>query len=136
MNFIENYIKGNENKWVWYLSTLIGSLLPVFFRLILSSTNNHFEPFDIKDLLFSGLAMNLSNLNLIGHKIFDIKVVLATISAILIIFISFLITAFMFLDILKGELFNVTILEILSIFLVLGSIYLSYESNNYVFKNE
>lgn len=67
MGMFERYINAPEHKWAWYIGTLIGSFIPIILRFLIS-LDSEISSFDIKDLLFAGLAMNLSNLSLVNGK--------------------------------------------------------------------
>jgi hypothetical protein len=71
-------LQGSDDKWMWYFLTLFASFIPVILRLLVSF-DLPIQGYDIKDFLFAGLAMNLSNLSLIGHKEFDRKLAIALI---------------------------------------------------------
>lgn len=133
MGFIEKYIEGNFYKWIWFLGTLIGSLLPILARLFacLAFEINYF---DIKDVLFAGLAMNLSNLSLIGSKRFKMKPIIALASGIFIFLLSMLIAIFLCAENKPPNNYQF-ILNIISLIFVAGAVFLSYTANNYVFKN-
>jgi hypothetical protein len=124
----------NEPKWIWFIGTVIASFIPVALRFITSMDYN-VNPIDIKDFLFAGLGLSLSNLNLIGHKKFDQKTVIALFSAGAIVFIAYALGVYLRneadIDTVKKEPFW---LSFFSYGITFASIYLSYEANHYVFK--
>jgi len=124
-------IRKNDNKWTWFILTVVASLLPVLFRF-LAWTDFNIKIFDIKDLLFAGLAINLSNLNLVGSKEFDEKINIVLFSVLFIILFSFVLGIMLICEAFKA---HTTILNWLSIAGTDFSIYQSFEANNYVFKS-
>lgn len=141
MNPIKKYIEGNEYKWFWFFLTFGGSCLPIIARF-LCGLSSSIEIFDIKDVLFAGLAMNLSNLNLVGNKKIEAKVVISLLSVALIFLCTLIIGIFLCtensIDSTNGLLSlkqGLCILKVLSGILVAFSIYWSYNANNYVFEN-
>ncbi len=134
MGIFERLKPGQEYKWIWYLGTLFGSLLPMIIRLVISM--DHKIPcFDLKDFLFAGLAMNLSNLNLIGTKSFKYKTEIALFSTACIVIIAAVIGV-LFADEANTEKNNLFGIKALSLLFVSLSIYVSFEANNFVFKKE
>ncbi len=132
MSLIEKYIEGNESKWIWFTLTLIGSLIPLILRFLVSLAFP-IQSFDIKDLLFAALAINLSNFNLIGSRNFKTKTIIVIFSALLIIFISSTLGVFLCTE---ANTHQVSFLKLktISIVFFLASVYMSFEANNYVFK--
>jgi hypothetical protein len=134
MNILKSWIQGNENKWLWYGGTLIGSMVPLIFRLLISLDNRHVACFDIKDLLFMGLAINLSNFNLIGTRNFPYKVAIAIVSGIFILLMGFALGTVM-TDESNSTPNPFLWLKIISSCFVLFSVYMSYEANRFLFEN-
>lgn len=135
MDFIKRFVEANTYKWVWFLGTLIGSLLPIFGRLF-ASMAFEIKSFDIKDALFAGLAMNLSNLTLIGSKssrTLKVKGFLAMASGAFIFFLSLLIAIFLCAE-NSEETSLINVLKAIALAFSVGAVFLSYSANNYVFK--
>lgn len=132
MSLIEKYIMKSENKWLWFIITICGSFIPLIFRYVVSLGFPTTSNFDIKDVLFAGLAMNLSNFNLLSSKNFKAKVVIALLSSIMIAVIAVLISIFLAKE--NDKINSLTLLQLLSVIFVLFSIYMSYETNNFVLK--
>lgn len=122
----------NDYKWLWFILTFFGSFIPLILRFI-TSLDFNIPSFDIKDLLFAGLAMNLSNLNLVGSKKFDTKLIIVLFSALFIILIAFALGVFLRNEADKSDVSTFWLKTCSTIFVGL-SIYVSYEANNYVFK--
>src|SRR5688572_5147167 len=87
MGIFERYVSGAQHKWNWYMCTLIGSLIPMGLRFFIS-LDYQINMFDIKDMLFAGLAMNLSNLGLLNNNKFKQKDRIGVLSGFFIVFIS------------------------------------------------
>jgi hypothetical protein len=131
MGIFERYINAPEHKWAWYIGTLIGSFIPIILRFFIS-LDCEISSFDIKDLLFAGLAMNLANFNLIAGKEVENQHKIAGLSVLWIIFISTVLGVFFHgesLDVKK----NFYGLKITSGVIVLISTLASYATNQYVF---
>jgi hypothetical protein len=116
---------------MWYFLTLFASFIPVILRLLVSF-DLPIQGYDIKDFLFAGLAMNLSNLSLIGHKEFDRKLAIALISMTFILLIGFLIGLFLFNEAMNNK-YPLPTLQVFSFVFVGISVYMSREANYYVF---
>ena len=124
--------KKNEPKWIWFIGTVIASFVPVILRLI-TSLDYNITKLDVKDFLFAGLGLSLSNLNLVGSKEFDQKMLIAFVSGGLIALIGFALGIYLRneADIVKKDPLW---LGICSYAITIASLYLSYEANSYVFK--
>jgi hypothetical protein len=131
MNLIRKWIESDEYKWLWFGGIFIGSAIPMILRGVLSLDRN-IDSFDIKDLLFMGLAVNLSNLNLIGSREFKYKVSIAFFSVLFILMMGFGLGEIMTDESnrVKGSLMGLTVV---SVIFVTVSVYVSYEANRYVF---
>lgn len=81
---LESKKNTNDLRWIWFFGTLIASCTPMLLRLLISM-GNEIDTFDIKDLIFAGMSINLANLNLIGNKSFDYKVVVIFCSVVFLI---------------------------------------------------
>lgn len=130
MNIFER-IERNEYKWMWFVFTLIGSFLPMGFRY-LASLGFNVSSFDIKDLLFAGLALNISNLTLAGSQRSDTRVVMAGVS----FFMSLIIAVFIVIFMCNEEFPTKELigLKYLSYPVVILSGIISWQANNYVHK--
>jgi hypothetical protein len=125
-------IRRNDYKWAWFILTLIASISPIICRFIVWC-DFKINLFDIKDLLFAGLAINLSNLNLVGSKNFDEKVLIVMSSIIFLTFFAFIIGVALATEAIKDTP-KIICLDWLSVIVAALSIYVSFEANNYVFK--
>ena len=132
MSFIKKHIEGNENKWLWFSLSLLASLLPIFTRYCASLGSNTVASFDIKDLLFAGLAMNLANFNLVSAKKIKAKLAIIGLSAILIVVISVIVGIFLMAEPQPVQNNGLPLLRLISGALVIFSIFMSYCANDYV----
>jgi hypothetical protein len=87
MGIFERYLDSAQHKWNGYMCTLLGSMVPMVLRFIIS-LDCEINMFDIKDMLFAGLTMNLSNLNLMNNDRLKQKERIAVLSGLFIFFIS------------------------------------------------
>ena len=115
------------------MCTLAGSMIPMALRLFIS-LDHKIAMFDIKDLLFAGLTMNLSNLNLMSNE-FEARARIAMLSGFLIVVISVALGASLINEDSNTNRFGLGS-EIVSVTIVLGSIWKSYKTNEYVFSNK
>lgn len=126
------YFAKSDHKWFWFFATFVASLIPVACRFI-ASLASEINALDLKDVLFAGLALNLSNLNLVGDKTMDKKNIIVYLSVILLIIIAVILGIY-FAN--ENKLRNISImLDLFSITFVGASVYVSYSANNYVFEN-
>lgn len=125
-------IRRNDYKWAWFILTFIASISPILCRVIVWCDLS-INVFDIKDLLFAGLAINISNLNLVGSKSFDEKVLIVMASIIFITFFAFIIGVVLATEAMKHAPVIIC-LDFLAVLVALASFYVSFEANNYVFK--
>jgi hypothetical protein len=132
MGIFERYVGGAQHKWNWYMCTLAGSMIPMALRFFIS-LDYEINMFDIKDVLFAGLAMNLSNLNLMRNE-FEERERIAVLSAIFIIFISVALGA-SFIDESSSIKKPFVWSKIISVGIVLGSVWASYKANEFVYSN-
>jgi hypothetical protein len=126
-------IKFNEDAIVWFIIIVFGSFIPVFARFVVTMDYPHAIHLDIKDVLFSGLAMNISNFPLIGSRKLKYKGIIFGSSVFCIIAIAVGIGVFLSNETnhIDNELSN---LRCISFVFVLGSIIVSYFANRFVFK--
>lgn len=131
MRVFERYMNSAQYKWNWYMCTLVGSMIPVLMRFFIS-LDCGIAMFDIKDLLFAGLAMNLSNLSLLNSRKMKQNDRIGFLSGLFILFISAFLGLFFFQEdpTIKTELSK---LKIVSSVLVVSSIWLSYRTINTIF---
>jgi len=127
------FLEKSTNRWLWFFGIFIGSFIPVGLRLFIGHDYKTTE-FDIKDLLFAALAMNLSNLSLVTGKKFETKILIVLVSTLFIVLIAYGLGAFLTDEAAKTKptgswLFNSSI-----VFSIL-SILVSFEANNYTIKN-
>jgi hypothetical protein len=127
MGFINKLLSISEQKWLWWVGTLIGSFVPVICRLI----NGDHPLVDIKDILFAGLAMNICNLPLLTNDSFNHKLKVGIFSAGLIFFIGLFLGKFLNTEGINLNDFRTWI----SVVLVWVSIMLSREINNNYLQN-
>jgi hypothetical protein len=125
-------IRKNDYKWAWFILTFIASVSPIICRVIIS-IDFKINLFDIRDLLFAGLALNLSNFNLVGSKKFDDKILIVLSSIIFITCFAFIIGVVLASEAIKNPPAH-TFLDWLSVIVAILSVYVSFEANNYVFK--
>lgn len=132
MGFVEKYISGSEYKWFWFISSLLGGASPMVVSTIVRLNSDKWDwlgLYNIVDLIFFGLAMNISNLNLVGSKKFRPQ-------KAIIVLLSF--TGMFFLAFCLGLVYvQPDIKFAFKIFLhllVAGSIYLSLSANNFVYE--
>lgn len=130
MNLLK-WLASKEYKWLWYGGTLVGSALPILMRVFLS-LDKPVPSFDLKDLLFMGLAINLSNFNLIGIQKFEYKVVVVVCSMLFVIMMAFI------LGVLMNDESNHVVdpmkwMTRLSVLCVAASAILSYAANKHIF---
>jgi hypothetical protein len=121
-----------ENKWIWYLLTFGGSFIPFLARLLVS-LEFPINSFDIKDILFAGLAMNLSNFNLTNIEESK-KSRLIIFSGLSIFFIGLIIGIFLCAEYKEPANNNIYLLKLVSYAFVAFSIRTSYNANSYSFK--
>lgn len=131
MTPFEAFLKRNESKLIWYFAIVISSSIPMILRF-LTSLDLKISSFDIKDVLFAGLAMNLSNFNLISSKKFSFKVIFALFSATLITIIGFCL-GILFCCESQSPAPNLSGLTLCSCLLLAGSFALSYQANKCIF---
>lgn len=127
MGAIRDWLEKSEKKWLWFWLTLIGSVLPIFFRFFASYLWK-IESFDFKDLLFAGLAMTLINFNTLG-KSYAGKTGILVLSAFLIAGFSFLITIFLYAD--GSHVENIGLFKGLSFATTVAAVLLSYETKDF-----
>jgi hypothetical protein len=127
-----SWFEFNEDKAIWYFFILGGAFIPIFVRLIVTA-DFPVEHLDIKDVLFAGLAMTISNFNLIGSEKVKYKSIIFGFSAACILFTGLIIAEFLFDDI-KQLHSNFYYLTRISYACVFASIVLSYITNRFVFK--
>jgi len=125
------YLKRNEAKLLWYIVIIFSSCIPAIMRFIIGLDLN-ISKYDVKDVLFAGLAINLSNFNLINAKKLPIKSIFVTSSALLIAFIGMIIGVFLCLE-AQTKTPAMHWLNVVSIGLVLGSAAVSYQANKFLF---
>ena len=85
MNLIATIDK-YKSQVSWLILTFFASFLPAILRFITSNFCN-INPFDIKDVLFAGIAFNLANFSIISVKDFPEKgqILLISLGQLLII---------------------------------------------------
>jgi|GEM_PF-1848677 len=131
---LQAFFKRNKSRLIGYSFILFGSLFPAIVRLMISLDLNIIR-YDIKDYIFAGLAINLSNFNLIkGHRL-ETQLVYTTLSVFLIFLLGCILGVFLGFEIIKPAP-NLPWLTCFAIILFLGSVYLSYEANNLFFNQE
>lgn len=127
MSFFERFVVGRENKWKWFGLTILGGFIPILTTLIFGDSKDGY--YKIVDIVFLGLTMNISNLNLVGGLEFPQKEIMVLMSV-----------AFMLgLCLCLGKIYSKAELEIgfeIAVwFASIVSIYMNFEINNFVFKN-
>jgi hypothetical protein len=129
MRWLHKILFPTEHQFTWFIYTVIGSLLPIAFRL-LAATSGRIEWFDYNEVLFAGIAMNLSNFALAGNINTVHREYIIGWSILFTIFLSVSIMAFLLDD---GNSYN-WILFAFSILVVLLSIYINYFANQFLYK--
>lgn len=124
MGLLDRLVVGRENRWRWFGFTFLGGGIPLLTTLIFAD-----EYYKLVDIVFLGLTMNISNLNLVSDLEFAQKDVMVIIS-----------TAFLMgLCLCLGKIYSKSDLgmwfEIGIWFTAIISIYMNFEINNFVFKN-
>lgn len=119
----------NHSKLQWFIITIVAGTLPVFVRLYVGLNNNIDSLFDIKDILFAALAINISNFSLFTNDDYELKSLIAWASGILLVFITLAISHYMEKDGLKVPMPYPYINGIISWGLFGGSVSLSYFAN-------
>lgn len=127
MNFLEKYIVGKENKWKWFGFTILGGFVPIITTLIFGDTREGY--YKIVDIVFLGLTMNISNLNLISGLEFVQKEIIVILSATFMVILC-LCLGKVYSKVEMHWLFQVAVWTISTV-----SIYINFEVNNFVFKN-
>lgn len=127
MGFFEKYVVGKENRWKWFGLTILGGFIPILTTLIFASASEGY--YKIVDLVFLGLTMNISNLNLVGGLEFQQKDVMVTMSA------AFMAGLCLCLGKIYSQAEVAVWLEIGIWFTAAVSIYMNFEINNFVFKH-
>ena len=127
MSFFEKFVVGREAKWKWFGFTVLGGFIPILTTLIFGDSKDGY--YKVVDIVFLGLTMNISNLNLVGGLEFAQKEIIVLISAMFMVGLCLCL----------GKIYSKTELESwleVGIWLVSGaSIYINFETNNFVFKN-
>jgi len=123
-------LKSNLNKTKWFYFTVVVSFLPIIFR-ILVWTDFTINIFDIKDLLFASLAINISNLSLVSGKDFDQRISTILFSLSFAVAFAFLLGIMLVCEAVRVQ---TNILNWLAVLASVLTIYKSYEANNYVFE--
>lgn len=129
--FVSKYISGKEYKWVWFLSTFIGGLLPMILSAIISTDKENLDWksfYSAQDLAFLGLTMNIANFNLVSKLDFKEKDALVQLSFVLLIIVAALLG---YVYSRNEESISIVFGVILHI-LVAMSVILSMNVNNYV----
>jgi hypothetical protein len=127
------FLEKKSGRWLWFFGIFIVSVLPVIFRFFIG---HHYktDEFDIKDLLFGALAMNLSNLNLATGNRIDTKALIINVSWIISLVIVAILAIYMGDDATKTNNPDNLLLSA-SIGLAVLSVGVSFEANNYTLKN-
>lgn len=126
-NFYSKYVAGKERRWFWYIALLIG-VLPCIIRFFVWMDAD-INGFDIKDLLFAGLSLNLANLTQLSNSRFPHKELMATFSLILVAIICSFLGVFLKSEAPLGE--EPKFLFWASFLPFLGSVYLNYETHTF-----
>ncbi len=129
MSLINRLITSTDERWTWFLASLITSFLPVIIRFCICFDTG-IGLFDFKDLLFAGLGLNLANFNLMGWNEFDYRERVFTCSALLISIISVFLALFFLFENGRNPLL---IVKSLSVFVVVSSCWISYATNRHIY---
>lgn len=127
MGFFEKFVVGKEKRWIWFGLTVLGGFIPIITTLIFASGEEGY--YKLVDIVFLGLTLNISNLNLVGGLEFVQKDVVVILSAIFMVVLCLCL----------GKIYSQSVLSVwleLGIWLTaFASIYINFEINNFVFKN-
>jgi hypothetical protein len=94
----------NEDKMlIWFFGSFIAGLIPFIARYLVHLNCEKYEVFDIKDAVFLGLAMNLSNLNMLSEKTMRRKVLLTFCSALVLVALAFMLGLFQLSECLNKD---------------------------------
>jgi len=127
------FFEKSSFKWIWFFGILISSFIPLILRAWIGYSYNIIK-FDIKDLLFAALAMNLSNFNLVNGRKPDVRIIILFISGFIIVLVGVALGN-LFRD--EAEKTNAIppVLFYSSIVFSILSVVVSFEANNYTLKN-
>ncbi|MCE2732545.1 MAG: hypothetical protein LW821_04185 [Flammeovirgaceae bacterium] len=126
MGFIEKYIVGREIKWKWFGFTLLGGFIPLITTLIFGPSSEGY--FKSEDIVFLGLTMCISNINIVGGIEFPQKDVLILLS------VAFMVVFCLCLGKIASKSEVTFIFESFVYVAAVISIWLNYHVNNYVLK--
>jgi hypothetical protein len=129
MRWLHNFLFPTEHQSTWFIYTIIGSLLPIIVRF-LAATTGRTEWFDYTEVLFAGIAMNLSNFALAGNGDCAQREYIIGWSMIFTILLSASIMIFLLSD---GSSNN-WIAYSFSFIIVLLSVYINFVANRLLFK--
>lgn len=128
-------IEGKHTTWIWFVITILCSFIPCIARAI-ASTNLDISCFDTKDIIFAGIAINISNFQLISSHIkIEPKILISLLSTIANLFLA-VILGIILSDDSNTKAHSTFWLNIICILIVIVSIYLSYDANDYIIKQE
>lgn len=86
--------KNVDQMVIWLFGSLLAGFVPVVARYVVHLFCSTYEIFDIKDAVFMGLAMNLSNFNLINDKTLPHRLALTLTSGFVLMVLAFFLGLF------------------------------------------
>lgn len=136
MSFISKFVSGKEHKWSWFFQMFLGGAIPILLSSIISLSTKKLseiqsvdDVFSVTDVLFWGLTMNLGNIGLVNNRDFKEKDFCLQASGILTlclaVFLGFVYAKVELQPFFYGAIY----------LFVLGSIYVSRETNNFVYEH-
>lgn len=79
---------------IWFFGSFLAGLVPVVARCVVHLFCPGYDLFDIKDAVFMGLAMNLSNFNLINNRTLPHRLALTLTSGFILMALAFFLGLF------------------------------------------
>jgi hypothetical protein len=131
MNLIK-WIGKYKDQVPWFFLTGVASFLPTILRFVVSTFYN-ISPFDIKDVLFAGIAFNLSNFSIVSVKDFPEKSQIIFISLFPLLIITTILALFLADEGNKNAVFHIWPFS-LGVVLSLSSGYYCYSVNELIVK--
>lgn len=124
----------NDIMWGWLLFSVLLGALPFFVRWIIAlGCEDAMDAYDIKDTVYFGIAINISNFSLIRNKSVVMKNLVTGWSLLIVIFLIIFIAILQDADCEKiishQKKVQIQIIHLITLVLVAGSLRLSYTTN-------